>query len=189
MLTTTYQRAYPKYSIATVILFILLVGVPGLLTALNPGGNEVAAGMAEATMAETNNITLTLPDGWERTDTAGAVALSKGAATIEIRTVPWAGTPAELYEDNRKKLAEVLEITSIEEPSPTDSVAEMTAVTGQISMVIGGQDTNGFLVVASDGKNGLIADLYGPLQDTQSLQDEYKQILSTLSIVDMENVQ
>jgi len=41
MLTTTYQRAYPKDSIATVILFILLVGVPGLLTALNPGGNRV----------------------------------------------------------------------------------------------------------------------------------------------------
>jgi hypothetical protein len=96
--------------------------------------------------------------------------LTKGNATIEIRTKDWTGTPGELYEDNRQELEKVLTIVSVDPPTSRSDVAGMPAVEGSIHMKINGAGASGFIVVASDGSDGLVADLFGPLLDIQNLK-------------------
>ena len=189
MITKTYQRTYPKYGIATAILAVLFIGIPFLLITIDPGAGEELTIAAETTESNLNNMAFSAPDGWNKVDSEEAIILSKGSATIEIRPLPWSGSPAELYENNRQQISQALKIISIEDPSPTDLVAGMPAVKGQIHMIYNGQDMSGFIVVASDGKTGLVTDLNGPLLDIQPLRAEYHQVLSTITISKTEDEQ
>lgn len=191
MVTATYPHAYPKYGIATVILFVLFIGIPFLLVVIDPGAGEDLTGMNETIENNANNIAITAPTGWNKEESPEAIILSKGSAIIEIRPVPWNGSPTELFENNKQQISQsqALEIISMEDPSPTDPVAGMPAVEGQIHMIYNGQDTSGIIVVASDGKNGLVGDIFGLLLDIQPLRTEFRQILSSISYSEMESDQ
>ena len=180
MLATESQRSYPKYGIATLIVLLLFIGVPYLLITFDPGAGDDLT-VAGEVIASPTGITYTAPAGWDQRDVPGAVVLRKGAAIIELRQMPWTGTPAELYADNGKKLGEATKVISLDDPSPT-TINGMPAVEGKIHMVINGADTSGYMVAATNGTDGLVADLFGPLLDINQLRDEYRQVLSTLSI-------
>ncbi len=183
---STYQHAYPKYGLATVILALLFIGVPALLTTLDPGGGEDLTLATAVLDSNENNVTLTVPAGWERTDLPGIIVLRKGTVAIEVQTRPWSGTPAELYKDHTQQLEQVVKLVSAEDPVPTDPIAGMAAVTGMIHTIVDGQDNSAITTVASDGTTGLVTDISGPLLDVQSHKDVYQQVLTTITFSETE---
>ena len=180
MLATSSQRAYPKYGIATAIVLALFIGVPALLLALDPGAGDAPTAAAEVIAHETN-ITYTAPAGWHQEDSAGSIILKKGTVAIQLQLAPFTGTPAEMYETTRKNLEQSVKVVSMDGPSPT-TVNGMPAVQGQAHLIIEGADTNAFIVVAADGTYVIVAEMDGPLTDTQNLKGEFEQVLSTLKI-------
>jgi len=79
-------------------------------------------------------------------------------AIIELRQLPWTGTAAGLYADDAKKLGEATKVISVNDPCLT-TINGMPAVEGKIHMVINGADTSGYMVAATNGTDGLVADL------------------------------
>lgn len=187
MLATSSQRAYPKYGIATAIVLALFIGGPAVLSALDPGGSGVPTDAAEV-IDHATSITYTAPADWHQENSQGSIILKKGTVAIQLQLTPFTGTPAEMYETVGNSLEQTTKVVSMGDPSPT-TVNGMPAVQGQAHLIIDGAHTNAFIVVAADGTNAIVAEMYGPLTDTQNLKGEFEQVLSTVKIAGLEGGQ